>query len=70
MHVVNTFRTSKRLPKFCIDLKAHWLLISDEVGRKSPGYYQLSIKLKSEGNTNQSLHIKFLKSFWDKKQAS
>ena len=33
-------------------------------------YYQLSIKLKSKGNTNQSPHIKFLKCFWDKKQAS
>ena len=33
-------------------------------------YYQLSMKLKSKGNTNQSLHTKFLKCFWDKKQAS
>ena len=37
MDVVNTFRTSKGPPKFCIDLGADWLLILDEVGRKSPG---------------------------------
>ena len=32
-------------------------------------YYQLSIKLNSKGNTNQSLHTKFFKCFQDKKQA-
>ena len=37
MYVVNTFRTSKGPPKFCIDLEADWLLILDEVGGKSPG---------------------------------
>ena len=37
MHVVNTFRTSKGPPKFCIDLEADWLLILDDVGGKSPG---------------------------------
>ena len=40
MHVVNTFRTSKGSPKFCIDLQADWLLILDEVGGKSPGGQQ------------------------------
>ena len=37
MYVVNTFRTSKGPPKFCIDLGADWLFILDEAGGKSPG---------------------------------
>ena len=40
MHVVNTFRTSKGPPTFCIDLEADWPLIVDEVGGKSPGWGQ------------------------------
>ena len=34
--IVNTFRTWNGPPKFCIDLKADWLIILDEVGGKSP----------------------------------
>ena len=37
MHVVNSFRTWNGPPKFCIDLVADWLIISDEVRGKSPG---------------------------------
>ena len=44
MLVVNTFRTSKGPPKFCIDLEADWLLILDKVGGKSP---DLSQKLRT-----------------------
>ena len=40
MHVANTFRTWNGPPKFCIELKADWLIILDEVRRKSPGLDQ------------------------------
>ena len=36
-HVTNTFRTWKRPPKYCIELEADWLIILDEVRKKSPG---------------------------------
>ena len=35
MHVVNTFQTWNGRPKFCIDLVPHWLIILDEISRKS-----------------------------------
>ena len=47
MDVVNTVRTSKGPPKFCIDVGADWLLILDEVGGKSPGSYGRMIKYGS-----------------------
>ena len=34
-------------PKFCIDLEADWLLILDELGRKSPG------RVKGNGRSGQ-----------------
>ena len=37
MHVVKTFRTWNRPPKFCIKLEADWLITLDEVYKKSPG---------------------------------
>ena len=49
---VNTFRTSKGRPKFCIDLGADWLLILDEVGGKSPGLLALQIVCQFHGSQN------------------
>ena len=44
MHVVNTFRTSKGPPKFCIDLEADWLLILDEeAGNHLERYFSVAM---------------------------
>ena len=52
----NTFRTWNGPPKFCIALEADWLIILDEVRRKSPG----DVRLVIGGSINIFLVFPFL----------